>query len=285
MTALPVESLAYGPNDNLLKAISLFRSEQYSEALDLFYQELAKNPTDTNIMGWIAGTLEMLGQYEDALNIENQILATDLSYSEDLDDKLELLLKMGRYNEALDVSDQQIAMLGGDGFSRPYTIFLRGKTLSLLGRYNEALGFFDSLITDGSWKGESLEQKALIMEKLGQDYEALDFLYQANEKFSYNQEIQQEINDLRNKLGLAPIKFEVDPTIPLNEQTDGRYDSNQIQVSNNDPASGSNSGITCETCCKWLDLGTHDATYEDMWNANQDFCIHCDKCAQYGIYD
>ncbi|PWR71144.1 CARDB domain-containing protein, partial [Methanospirillum stamsii] len=137
------------------------------------------------------------------LNIENQILATDLSYSEDLDDKLELLLKMGRYNEALDVSDQQIAMLGGDGFSRPRTIFLRGKTLSLLGRYNEALGFFDSLIRDGSLKGESLEQKALIMEKLGQDYEALDLS---------NSQLTPSISDTIHT-STAPINLLPDLTI------------------------------------------------------------------------
>lgn len=128
--------------NSLEKAISLFKKEEYSAAIQAFDKIIKSEPTDVVVWMYRVRALEKLERYSEALQSCDRVIHLDPTNHFAWGEKGDSLRSLGRYEEALESYEKAIQIKADNHL---YWIG-RGLTLEDMERYPEALQSYDKAI-------------------------------------------------------------------------------------------------------------------------------------------
>lgn len=135
------------------KGRTLYKSNQYKDALKAFDRAIKTDPTFMQAWFEKAKILQELGRHEEALRVYDNLLKFKPEYSTAWYIKAGFLQELGRHEEAILAFDQAIKL---DPSKCEFPLEKKANSLWKLNRYEEAIQALDQiLIIDPNYKGMS----------------------------------------------------------------------------------------------------------------------------------
>ncbi len=158
------------------KGYILHAMERYSEALEAYNQALTLEPNNSDTLFEQADTAHKLGRCTQAIAIYDKLAANPAHKERALLCKIEVLRFVRRYSPALDICEQLLAT-NPDNID---ALLKKGHLMDEMGNKAEALEIYDRILSNDRILSESPDHfmvvstlKSLILEDLGRTEEAM----------------------------------------------------------------------------------------------------------------
>jgi tetratricopeptide (TPR) repeat protein len=152
-----------------LRAVQLFKKQQWQAALTCFDQVAKVRPHSAEIHNYRARALESLDRHEEALHCLNLALAICPDNVADLRNRAVVLTKLGRLTEALADYDAALALRPND----TDLLVRRAMALNQVDRRDEALEDVDRAVALAANDPDVINSRVIILDNLGRYTDAL----------------------------------------------------------------------------------------------------------------
>jgi tetratricopeptide (TPR) repeat protein len=151
------------------RAVQLFRSRKWQEALVCFDEVALARPRSAEIHNYRARALESLDRHDDALQCLDLALAICPSNNADLRNRAVVLTKLGRLTDALADYNAAIAIRPKD----PDLLVRRAMVFNQIDRRDEALQDVDRAVAVAPNDPDVLNARVIVLDNLGRYTDAL----------------------------------------------------------------------------------------------------------------